>query len=199
MRDGELLGELGGALAPPAIPPSDERIAALRDAVADGNRSTGTPRDANPSGATALRRHWPVLAAAAIVVALVGLVVVNGDDEPAGTVEYAGPIDDDGVTGMLTVTKTGIGRVVELDTADLEILPAGDFYEVWFVGPDDTPDSLDRISAGTFHPDPDGRSQVTFAAAVDPSLYPTVEITAEPGDGDPTPALPALARTDLSN
>ena len=40
------------------------------------------------------------------------------------------------------------------------------------VGPDDRPGYQQRISAGTFHPDEDGRSRVTLAAAVDPSLSP---------------------------
>lgn len=84
-----------------------------------------------------------------------------------------------------TVTKAGIGRIIEFRTDDLPILPKGEFYELWFVGPGDTLEEPNRISAGTFHPDPEGRSKVTFAAAVDPKLYPEVSVTAEPGDGDP--------------
>ncbi|MGH9270747.1 MAG: anti-sigma factor, partial [Ilumatobacteraceae bacterium] len=74
----------------------------------------------------------------------------------------------------------------------------GDLYEVWFVGPGDAPDTPNRISAGTFHPDPDGRSQVTFAAAVDPALFPIVEITAEPGNGNPLPTGPVVLRVDVA-
>ncbi len=85
------------------------------------------------------------------------------------------------------MTKTGIGRVVELSSDDLPILPTGELYEVWFVGPDDRPGARQRISAGTFHPDEDGRSEVTLAAAVDPAKFPTIVVTAEPGDGDPAP------------
>ena len=68
---------------------------------------------------------------------------------------------------------------------------------MWFVAADDSPDSPDRISAGTFHPDPSGRSDVRFAAAVNPELYPIVEITAEPGDGDPLPNGPVVLRAEI--
>ena len=37
----------------------------------------------------------------------------------------------------LTVVRTGIGRVIELDTDELPILPVGEYYEVWFVAPDE--------------------------------------------------------------
>ena len=92
----------------------------------------------------------------------------------------------------MEVTRTGIGRVVELSSDDLPILPKGELYEVWFVGPDDRPGSPQRISAGTFHPDEDGRTRVTLAAAVDPALFPTIVVTAEPGDGDPAPGREVL-------
>ncbi len=75
--------------------------------------------------------------------------------------------------------------MIEFRTNELPILPKGEFYELWFVGPGDTLAEPNRISAGTFHPDEEGRSHVTFAAAVDPAKYPVLSVTAEPGDGDP--------------
>jgi len=60
-------------------------------------------------------------------------------------------------------------------------------YELWFVGPGDRPGAPNRISAGTFHPDPEGRSRVVFHAAVNPRNYPGLAVTREPGDGDPDP------------
>ena len=83
------------------------------------------------------------------------------------------------------MVKTGIDRVIEFRTDELPILPKGEFYELWFVGSGDTLEQPNRISAGTFHPDAEGRSHVTFAAAVDPAVYPVLSVTAEPGDGDP--------------
>jgi len=55
------------------------------------------------------------------------------------------------------------------------------------VGPGDRPGAPNRISAGTFHPDPEGRSRVIFHAAVNPRNYPGLAVTREPGDGDPAP------------
>lgn len=93
------------------------------------------------------------------------------------------------------VRKTGIGRVIRFESDELLILPRAKYYELSFVGPGDTPDTPNRISAGTFHPDEDGRSHVTFAAAVDPAKYPVLSVTAEPGDGDPEPTGPEVLRS----
>jgi hypothetical protein len=86
------------------------------------------------------------------------------------------------------VRRAGIGRVVAFRSDSLPILPKGRYYELWFVGPGDSPGHPNRISAGTFHPDPYGRSHVRLAAAVDPARYPVLAVTAEPGDGDPRPS-----------
>jgi len=86
--------------------------------------------------------------------------------------------------------------VIEFRTNELPILPKGEFYELWFVGPGDTLADPNRISAGTFHPDEAGRSQVTFAAAVDPAKYPVLSVTAEPGDGDPRRTGPEVLRSE---
>lgn len=93
--------------------------------------------------------------------------------------------------------RLGIGRTVEISTDALPILPTSEFYEVWFVGPEDRPDSPQRISAGTFHPDEYGRSRITLTAAVDPAKFPVVSITAEPGDGNPAATGPEVMRADL--
>ncbi|CAN5874455.1 hypothetical protein BH23ACT10_BH23ACT10_37050 [soil metagenome] len=90
------------------------------------------------------------------------------------------------------------GRVVELASDDLPVLPTGEYYELWFVGPDDTPGVPDRISAGTWHPDAAGVSEVRFHAAVDPRRYPTIAVTAEPGDGDPRASGSEVLRSEIS-
>jgi hypothetical protein len=85
------------------------------------------------------------------------------------------------------VDELGSGRRIAFATDDLPVLPKKDFYELWFVGPGDRPGAPNRISAGTFHPDPEGRSRVIFHAAVNPRNYPGLAVTREPGDGDPAP------------
>ncbi len=82
-------------------------------------------------------------------------------------------------------------------TDELPILPEGELYEVWFVGPGDAVGSPNRISAGTFHPDEEGRSNVDLTAAVDPAKYPRLVVTAEPGDGDPLPTGPEVVGADI--
>lgn len=200
MRDDELLRALEEALADAdadVAEPDPERVAAIRAAAVakSDRRSSGAPDTDAAVVSLSSRRRGPLLAGAIaallLLVAGFGAVLglaLSGDDGPDtdGVVEYAGPITGaSGAEGELSVVLTGIGRVVELDTRALEILPTGEFYEVWFVAPDDTPAQPNRISAGTFHPDEAGRSEVRFAAAVDPTLFPLLQITAEPGDGDP--------------
>lgn len=207
MTDDELLERLGEAMRADAAgaEPSDDRIDALRQAAV---RAGAGSEDRRPQHAVAAssgsrsRFGWAAAAAAlGLVAGIVIATAIDGDDPVEvtddGVVEYAGPITSDGNDGDLTVVRTGIGRVITLETDDLEILPTGEYYEVWFVAEGDEPGSPDRISAGTFHPDADGRSDVTFAAAVDPALYPIVEITAEPGDGDPSVGGPVVLRAEL--
>jgi anti-sigma-K factor RskA len=193
--DDELLERLRRALddAPPQ--PDPARLAAFRAEV-----------DSAAEVVPIVVRRTPWLAIAAAVAGLVvgaGVVALVSDDDErglAGDVEYDGPLlaPDGRQAGDLTVTEIGIGRVIELRTGALPILPTGEYYEVWFVGPGDSAATPNRISAGTFHPDRDGRSDVEFAAAVNPALYPDVEITAEPADGNPSPTGSVVLRTSIS-
>lgn len=185
------LGELRGAADLLALadadlpePPAGLEARTLR-AV---ERAAARPRPGRSRGwRPATRRLLPVLVAAGVVLAVAaGLIGLGrGDRLP---VEAVAELRDGSRTASFSLVKTGIGRVVELRTDDLPILPEGEYYELWFVGPGDRPRRPNRISAGTFHPDEQGRSHVTFAAAVDPAKYRRMAITAEPGDGDPSPA-----------
>ena len=100
-----------------------------------------------------------------------------------------------GTTATAEVRLLGIGREIHFHTEALPILPTGEFYELWFASPRDRPGRPDRISAGTFHPDPQGVSDVRIMAAVDPARYPTLIVTAEPGDGDPRPSTDEVLRS----
>jgi hypothetical protein len=204
--DDELAQQLAQQLARaldtgPAVPPPD-RVAALRAEVASDEAARSTTM---PAAGSARPRGGLWLAAAAAVLAVLGGVAVGrsflDDDATAEAVEYDGPMvgpAGEPTAAELLVVATGTGRIVELDTDVLPILPTGEFYELWFVGPGDAADSPNRISAGTFHPDPDGRSDVQFLAAVDPALFPVVEVTTEPGDGDPRPTGPVVLRATIA-
>lgn len=206
MRDDELTAALRNELLEPVSDIDERRVQALRAAV-DAKLQDDTTKRLAEDGTevpTKLedrrRRFVPVLAVAAAILLVAGGAIVLQSTEAGdpADLEYAGPIDGPAGTGELRIVKTGIGRVVDLDTQALDILPTGEFYELWFVATNDTLDTPNRISAGTFHPDPDGRSRVTFAAAVDPTKFPTIEITAEPADGDPAPSGPTVMSAKVS-
>lgn len=199
--DDEFLDALGAALEPPHREPPAERIAALRHA-ADA-RVTPTPQTHGRNPRRRWRQALPVLAAtaAAALAFAAGAVVFSGDGSDnellaGGVVEFDVTMRSPGGNQTATATgvRTGIGRTVRLRTDDLAILPTGELYELWFVGPGDAPGAPNRISAGTFHPDEQGRSRVDLTAAVDPARYPVITITAEPGDGDPSPTGPEVLR-----
>ena len=139
----------------------------------------------------------PAVALAALALAFVLGRQAAGDETP-GPAELEAVLVRPGgvaVAASARVVKTGIGRIISFRSDELPILPTGEYYELWFVGPGDTPRRPNRISAGTFHPDEQGRSQVTFAAAVDPTKYPVLSVTAEPGDGNPQPTGPDVLRS----
>jgi len=207
---GARAGELGRSARPDLKGAGEAR----RSAGAGLGGAAGARRTSNAGlgGAVSHRSRWRAaprrrprrarrrlaLAGALAVVLAVGLVAGAqlAQDGPEGTLELEAKLRGaDGAVATATVRETGIGRVIEFRTDELPILPKGEYYELWFVGPGDRPSDPNRISAGTFHPDERGRSRVRFAAAVDPARYPRLAVTAEPGDGDPRPNGPDLLRS----
>lgn len=197
--DDELLAALEAKLEPGHREPPEAGVQALRRAAeaAQAKQTWVIP--------VRVRRRRPVAAAAvAVAAAMVGFggaqviePLRTGTD--AGVQEFAVRVrsDDGRRQAEVEGTRVGEGRVIRLKSDDLPILPKGAFYEVWFVGPGDTPASPNRISAGTFHPDDQGRTRIVLLGAVDPKKLPVFEITAEPGDGNPLPSGPAVLRTQL--
>jgi len=192
-RCAEELRALGdaAALAALAAPPFRLPAALERRTFVAVERSAASPP--RPRS----RPRWRLAAAGAVAAAAAALVLGVRADSPPGELELRAALHGAGgsVGASVDVRKTGIGRVVSFRSDTLPILPKGDYYELWFVGPGDRPGRPNRISAGTFHPDENGRSHVVFAAAVDPALYPTLSVTAEPGDGDPRPTGPEVLRS----
>ena len=186
--------------APPARPPSG-----LEERTLEAVRAAAGARGATSPGPRRRRRWWPSSrrlalsggVAVALALATVAGALLDREAGPPGALELETTLREPGGGGSATasVRATGIGRVIELRTDDLPILPEGEYYELWFVGPGDRPGNPNRISAGTFHPDRDGRSRVRFAAAADPAKYRQLAVTAEPGDGDPAPTGPDVLRS----
>jgi anti-sigma-K factor RskA len=184
---------LGAQAAPPYELP---RGLEGRTFAAIERQAAGPPR---PILLPPRRRRYSRVLAATAVAAVAALAFVAGMrlERPAGSVELRTALvaPDGDRAANVEVRRTGIGRVIRFASDELPILPKGEYYELWFVGPGDTPATPNRISAGTFHPDEDGRSHVTFAAAVDPAKYPVLSVTAEPGDGNPERTGPEVLRS----
>jgi anti-sigma-K factor RskA len=157
-------------------------------------RAAGGGRDAPQTPRPRYGRRLALLPVAAAVLALAVLAGSRLDGGQPGELELQATLSAPagGLEASARVTKTGIGRVIVLRTDQLPILPRGELYELWFVGPGDSSARPNRISAGTFHPDEDGRTHVQLAAAVDPAQYPVLSVTKEPGDGDPRPGVEVL-------
>ncbi len=196
--------ELGGTAellrrSAPAYDPPPGLERKVADAVERGASANG-----GPSRRPARRPLWrrPVaLAAAAAALALGGLLAgaLLERPGPGGQVELEATLAPPGggpERASVIVEKTGIGREISFRSDDLPILPKGEYYELWFVGAGDTLERPNRISAGTFHPDTQGRSVVELTAAVDPALYPVLSVTAEPADGDPRRTGPEVLRSE---
>ena len=214
----DIAGLLARAAPPAPAPPFEletRTLAAIRTAGLNGHvpaaevappRHRAAPATVPaPARSRSRRRRLsrPALAGGLAVAlaagVLLGAMLGGGDDGLPGVKEVEATLQaPGGATAEATVSKTGIGRVIDFRTGDLRILPKGEYYELWFVGPGDRPGQPDRISAGTFHPDEQGRSDVRFTAAVDPAEYPGLAVTAEPGDGDPAPSGPDVLRSSSS-
>lgn len=203
--DDELFDALEAALEAPDREPPEDRITALRAAAASRAEPTTLRQPQRPR--PAWRRRLPLVAASlaaglAFLVGAVGFSERRADEGvvAGGTVEFEVTMrsPSGGQTAKATGILTGIGRTVKLRTDELPILPKGELYELWFVGPGDTLRTPNRISAGTFHPDEQGRSRVDLTAAVDPAKYPVISVTAEPGDGNPMPTGPEVLRARVA-
>lgn len=213
----EVSGRLESMVAP-APPPANLRISVIGavDAEAASRNGHSTEREltvapapaapdpvpappASRAPAARARGLWPRRLAFAGGFAAVAAAVVIGVGQlgTAGEPEVEGQLTGES-TADIVVSKLGSGREVDLSSSEFPILPKGEAYEVWFVGPGDTGGDPNRISAGTFHPDEAGNTDVTLHAAVDPALYPLIEITAEPGGGDPAVEGSVVASLDAS-
>lgn len=189
-----IAGLLGGMAEPFDVPGNLNHNVMAAVAIAEATEAMAEPAP-HPQSRRRLPSWRPVVAGFAAAAAAAAIVLAVSDSG-GPTVEIDATLAkvDGGTAGQLAVTRLGSGRSVTYETTALPILPKGELYEVWFVGPGDTPGAPNRISAGSFHPDENGKTDVTLHAAVDPMKYPGIEITAEPGNGNPGVDGPVVAR-----
>jgi anti-sigma-K factor RskA len=180
------LDEVGELSALPALL---ERAAPRVDPPIELRRRTLQAVDR--AARTTTRRRWSVrvasIAAALIVLAggltawtrhspdhkdiKVSLVAVKGaPGNPAGSAE---------------LEKTDVGWYVDLDLHGMAQTKAGTYYECWYIGDEDRPGSPDRVSAGSFTVGANGRAKVRMSTGADLHQYKTMQLTLEPGDGNP--------------
>lgn len=137
---------------------------------------------------------------AAAVVTGVAVLAAPGDDEDAGAPAqqvsvrrelHAGEGTD--ARGVLTLSPSGSGLLVEIEAADLEPPPPRGVYEAWLRAPD----REEPVSIGRFEPDQAGTAAVTFTVAGDLDDYDGFWVTAEPDDTDPAHQGPTVLWADV--
>jgi anti-sigma-K factor RskA len=164
------LPELMDRAAPPIeVPPGlrERTFAAVERAAAD-------------------RRRAPLLrlvaVAAALMVALLGGVVVSqlGGGGRGQVIELALTASP-GVSGRATAELRQVdgGVAIDLEVSGLAPNPPGSVYECWFVGPGDSLERPNRVSAGTFTVGADGRASLRMHSAADLRRFPVMGVTLE--------------------
>jgi hypothetical protein len=175
-----------GPMPPPRIP-----LAAVpTPALPPSGRSSSRPAHASHA-APAGGRRWagvhlplPVLAAAAALVVLIGAVgiiaLAGGEDHPAGT-EFAiagTPLVPD-ASANATVEDQSAGVSIKLDVRGLPPAKPGTYYQAWVSGSDGA------VTIGTFHMR-GGDGWIYLWSGVETDRYPTLNVTLEKEDIDPT-------------
>ena len=124
---------------------------------------------------------WASAAAALLVIAVLGAGVFRTitDDSSTGVPLTATALAPQ-AGGQLQVDEVGENLQVELEVWDMPQLKDDDYYEMWYYV-----EGGGRISCGTFRVGPEGRTTVNLAAPASATGYPEIEITREPGDGNP--------------
>ena len=147
--------------------------------------------------AAAPARRWrlvlrPVGGVAAAIALLAvgvggGLLLAGDEDAPAGPqasrdrVELK-PVDGraQGATGVVSLEPQAGGRAT-VELSGLRPSKSGDFYELWLLG-----DGGELVSLGSVRVPASGRATVeNVQLPVDPARFSFLDVSREPGDGDP--------------
>ena len=182
------------AAAPAAAPPPDlqaRTLASVAQAAAAARRAERH----------SWWRGWNVrmLALAAAVVVIAGAVGAGlALSRPAPTEAYTLALHSpsgQAASGQAVATHTDSGWSIQLTVAHLPSLPKGQFYECWWIGPDNRPGHPDVISAGTFIVGPSGSATAHMWTAADPETFKAMKITTETMIGTSQPGQAVLAGT----
>jgi hypothetical protein len=128
-------------------------------------------------------------AAALLVAAFLGGIVLSqaGPFADRGqVVAFALSAADGGpARGTAEVRQVADGLEIRMEVSGLAPNPPGTVYECWYVGPGDTLERPNRVSAGTFTVGPDGRASLHMHSAADLRRYPAMGVTLERDRGNP--------------
>lgn len=188
-----------------AEPPDRERLDQLRDIL--GNEAVWSQpppevgrlvADGIAAGARPHIRPRPAWLGVAVVLAAVVLAVAAAAaglfaDTDETVVAMSGTELEAGARGEAAIRTTGAGWWIRLDVDGLPPAPEGAYYEGWMWN-----DSGDGVSIGTFHLRSD-REPVILWSGVDPVNYPSVWITLEPEDGNPSASDRVVMRGSTDN
>lgn len=175
------LPELLEQAAPPVeVPPSlrERTFAAVERAAAQQRRRR--------------RLRLALTAAAAclvLVVAFVGgytLSRVGPFADRSRVIAFALAAPDGGpARATAKVRQVGDGLAITMEVSGLAPNPPGSVYECWYVGPGDSLERPNRVSAGTFTVGADGRASLRMHSAADLQRYPAMGVTLERDRGNP--------------
>jgi anti-sigma-K factor RskA len=122
-------------------------------------------------------------AAVAAAIAAIALILASSAPALAFTIPLHAHPGFSG-SGQAVARQTDDGWSITLTVRGMLKLRPGQFYECWYVGPDDRPGHPDLVTAGTFTVGPDGSATVHMWSAAPPPEFPEMEITIEQaGDG----------------
>ncbi|MGD2061803.1 MAG: anti-sigma factor [Acidimicrobiia bacterium] len=173
--------------------PSDvERLDAIRSALAAESTWAQPPPDVAGRVLDAIEeevgqgdsetRRWGWIAAAAALILIVLAAGLSGVFT-SGTTQYvalAGTDLQPDATGTAWVGETGSGWWIKLEVEDLPAADEGTYYEGWVWN-----DDGEGVSIGTFHLR-GGVNSIELWSGVDPAEYPSIWITLEDEDGNPS-------------
>jgi hypothetical protein len=197
------LSELLGNEAVWAEPPAeleDRVVAAIaaEAAAAPPTPASPAPAPTPPSeqrGATVVplrRRLLPAVGvAAAVVLAVVGVVAFRGDDGPDG-IEVALAATDlaPGASGSADVIETPAGVKILLDVSGLPPAEPGTYYQAW------VRDAENGVSAGTFHLR-GGDAEIELWSGVTAADYPVLTVTIQEEGAGPESSGRVVLRGEL--
>jgi len=137
-------------------------------------------RAKNEARQSGRRRLWLPVAAALLVVAVLGLGVLRTVSESSDGLALTSTTAAPQAGGELRGERIGDNLKVELEAWGLPKPRGGEYYEMWYAK-----EGGGRISCGTFRAQPGGSTTVSMSAPASAVAYPEIEITLEPDDGDP--------------